>query len=69
MDKAREHGLTISFDPNLRPQLWPDQETMAQVINALAARLTTSFRVLPRESSSWAAQIRKKSIASIWNSA
>ncbi|MEI3191706.1 MAG: PfkB family carbohydrate kinase [Lachnospiraceae bacterium] len=22
--KAREHGLTVSFDPNLRPQLWPD---------------------------------------------
>lgn len=43
MDKAREHGLTISFDPNLRPQLWPDQETMAQVINALAARADYVF--------------------------
>lgn len=38
MQKARENGLTISFDPNLRPQLWPDRQTMVRTINRLAAR-------------------------------
>ena len=43
MEKAREHGLTISFDPNLRPQLWPDTETMVQVINELASKADYVF--------------------------
>lgn len=43
MEKAREHGLTISFDPNLRPQLWPDTETMVQVINELASKADYLF--------------------------
>jgi 2-dehydro-3-deoxygluconokinase len=33
----RAAGKTISFDPNLRPTLWPSQETMAATLNALAA--------------------------------
>ena len=37
-ERARAAGLTISFDPNLRPQLWPDERTMCETINALAAR-------------------------------
>ena len=37
-ERARAGGLTISFDPNLRPQLWPDERTMCETINALAAR-------------------------------
>ena len=44
--KAREHGLTVSFDPNLRPQLWPDTETMVQTLNEFAA---LSDYVLPAE--------------------
>lgn len=36
MERAREAGMTISFDPNLRPQLWPDQQTMAAVLNRFA---------------------------------
>ena len=44
--KAREHGLTVSFDPNLRPQLWPDTETMVQTLNEFAA---LSYYVLPGE--------------------
>ncbi|MEL7149318.1 MAG: sugar kinase [Pseudomonadota bacterium] len=33
--EAREAGVTVVFDPNLRPRLWPDTETMcAQVIAA-----------------------------------
>ena len=34
---AKEHGLTVSFDPNLRPQLWPSREEMVETVNALAA--------------------------------
>lgn len=35
--KARDANLFISFDPNLRPQLWPSQEVMVQTINELAS--------------------------------
>lgn len=34
---ARDSGSTLSFDPNLRPTLWPDEATMRREINALAA--------------------------------
>ena len=33
---ARRHGRTISFDPNLRPSLWPSREAMRDALNALA---------------------------------
>lgn len=36
IDAMRSAGRTVSFDPNLRPQLWPDQATMIAEINALA---------------------------------
>lgn len=35
--KAKEIGLFISFDPNLRPQLWPSQEVMVKTLNELAS--------------------------------
>ena len=35
---ARESGAVISFDPNLRPQLWPDQQTMIDFMNEVAAQ-------------------------------
>jgi sugar/nucleoside kinase (ribokinase family) len=34
---ARAHGMSISFDPNLRPRLWPSQALMRERLNALAA--------------------------------
>lgn len=37
IQKAREAKLFISFDPNLRPQLWPSQEVMVETLNKLAA--------------------------------
>ncbi|MGE1062362.1 sugar kinase [Megasphaera paucivorans] len=37
-DKARKAGLFISFDPNLRPALWPSKEIMIRTINELAAK-------------------------------
>ena len=33
---ARKHGRTTSFDPNLRPSLWPSREAMRDTLNALA---------------------------------
>ncbi|WP_301962132.1 sugar kinase [uncultured Megasphaera sp.] len=33
MKEARRRGVSVSFDTNLRPMLWPDTETMAGVIN------------------------------------
>jgi 2-dehydro-3-deoxygluconokinase len=47
LDKARESGLTISFDPNLRPQLWPSQQEMVQTLNEIAAKCDI---VLPGDS-------------------
>lgn len=37
LQKAKEQGISTSFDPNLRPALWPNQQTMIEVINKLAA--------------------------------
>ena len=37
-DKARQAGLLITFDPNLRPQLWPSQDVMIQSINDMASK-------------------------------
>ncbi|MEM5439833.1 sugar kinase [Paraburkholderia diazotrophica] len=34
--EMRNAGKTISFDPNLRPTLWPSREAMADALNELA---------------------------------
>lgn len=34
---ARGRGLTVSFDPNLRPRLWPSATEMTGTLNELAA--------------------------------
>ena len=34
--RAKEAGIRITFDPNLRPALWENEETMRQVLNELA---------------------------------
>lgn len=36
MDYMHRCGKTVSFDPNLRPALWPDTQTMIQTINHLS---------------------------------
>ena len=41
LERGREQGLTVSFDPNLRPQLWPSQEVMVQTLNRLARGVDT----------------------------
>jgi 2-dehydro-3-deoxygluconokinase len=38
IQKVREAGLLISFDPNLRPSLWDNKETMVQVLNEIACQ-------------------------------
>ena len=37
MKKAKAQGLFISFDPNLRPQLWRSENDMVQTLNELAS--------------------------------
>jgi 2-dehydro-3-deoxygluconokinase len=36
--KAREKGLYVTFDPNLRPALWSSKEEMVKVINDIASK-------------------------------
>jgi len=36
MGTLRAAGRTVSFDPNLRPRLWPDAATMRDTLNRLA---------------------------------
>lgn len=38
LKKAKEAKLFISFDPNLRPQLWPSAEVMARTLNEFASQ-------------------------------
>ncbi|GEK50689.1 sugar kinase [Vreelandella venusta] len=38
MKQARTHGASISFDPNLRPSLWPNENAMRTTLNELASR-------------------------------
>ena len=38
MERARENNVFITFDPNLRPALWEDEDTMIKVINDLASK-------------------------------
>lgn len=44
MERAKEAGIYITFDPNLRPALWESEQVMAEVINDLA---TMADMVLP----------------------
>lgn len=38
MEFMKKNGKTVSLDPNLRPTLWPDTNTMVNTINDLATR-------------------------------
>jgi len=40
LEAAIAAGVSVSFDPNLRLNLWPDHEEMRTVINTAAARAT-----------------------------
>lgn len=44
IEKAKNNGLSTSFDPNLRPSLWKDDKDMVKTINKIAFRCDT---VLP----------------------
>ena len=34
-ERAREHGCTVSFDPNARPELWPDEGTFEEAVEGM----------------------------------
>lgn len=36
MSEARRQGASVSFDPNLRPSLWPSEDAMRETLNGLA---------------------------------
>jgi 2-dehydro-3-deoxygluconokinase len=38
IDCMRANGKTVSFDPNLRPRLWPSEQVMIAQINRLAVK-------------------------------
>jgi 2-dehydro-3-deoxygluconokinase len=38
IDFMRANGKTVSFDPNLRPTLWPSEQVMVEQINRLAVK-------------------------------
>ncbi|MBD1554189.1 sugar kinase [Pseudomonas typographi] len=38
MASMRQRGRSVSFDPNLRPSLWPSEQVMIDSVNALAAK-------------------------------
>ena len=38
MDEAHAHQAMVSFDPNLRPALWPSHKVMVRTLNRLAAK-------------------------------
>ena len=38
MERAREHGVFLTFDPNLRPALWESEEVMIATLNDLASK-------------------------------
>lgn len=38
IEKAREHQMTVSFDPNLRPSLWESKSAMIRTLNDLASK-------------------------------
>lgn len=44
VDAAREHGAFVSFDPNLRPAIWPSLDLMRSTLRELASK---SDLVLP----------------------
>lgn len=38
LEEIRKHDMLFSFDPNLRPQLWPDERSMVDFMNSMAAQ-------------------------------
>ncbi|WP_312645547.1 sugar kinase [Hydrogenoanaerobacterium sp.] len=38
IERAKDAGIFLTFDPNLRPMLWESREKMIEVVNDLASR-------------------------------
>lgn len=43
IEQARRAGMSISFDPNLRPTLWKSEDEMRQVLNDVAQKADWVF--------------------------
>ncbi|PCR92688.1 carbohydrate kinase family protein [Natrinema ejinorense] len=43
LERAAAAGCSVSFDPNLRPELWPDAETFASVVRDGLAHVDVCF--------------------------
>ncbi len=69
MQQARAAGASVSFDPNLRPTLWPSDALMRDTLNALAARPTGCCRACPRAACSLGKRRPRPSPTSTWNAA
>ena len=39
IDKAKEQGIYLSFDPNIRPSLWDSKTEMIETINSFASKV------------------------------
>lgn len=52
--RARESGKTVAFDPNLRPRLWEDSETMCAAVSDGARVATMVFPSFDDERSHFA---------------
>lgn len=60
MKRAREAQIPVTFDPNLRPALWENGETMRNVLNDLANYADVYCRESGNVRSLRARQIKKK---------
>lgn len=60
MERAREVQIPVTFDPNLRPALWENGETMRNVLNDLANYADVYCRESGNVRSLRARQIKKK---------
>ncbi|ELY75446.1 carbohydrate kinase family protein [Natrinema gari] len=43
LERAAAAGCTVSFDPNVRPELWADDETFARVVGDALAHVDVCF--------------------------
>ena len=65
IDKARENNMLITFDPNIRVQLWKSKEYMVEVLNDIASKCDV---ILPgiKEGNILTGKERKEEIADFY---
>ena len=53
LHNSKKHGVAISFDVNYRSALWPDSQTAAETLRALASRADIVFIGLDEAETLW----------------